>query len=253
MASFRKRLASMDKTWETAKKRKGGVDALPDGRYRAKITKAYLHESEKEELFAVFHFTVLDGEHKGDTARKYNRLANEDGLFFLKRDLERLGVDVPGKLADLEDCLNDLQDKGLVVRIKSKTKGEFSNIYIDKLMGEDDADGDEDEAEEPGEVEDAEEEEEEEAPPPKPTKPKKSAPAPAPEPDEDEDSDADADESQVDVEIGTRVEVEGKGEGTVSKVDEENNLVHVKLDSGKKAVADPDKILVLKNQKAPKA
>jgi hypothetical protein len=58
-------------------------------------------------------------------------------------------------------------------------------------------------------------------------------------------NDGDDDDGE-ELEVGQSVEVDGKGEGTVVKIDEDNALVHVKLDSGKKVVADPEDVTILR-------
>jgi hypothetical protein len=56
----------------------------------------------------------------------------------------------------------------------------------------------------------------------------------------------DEDDDGEELEVGQSVEVDGKGEGTVVRIDEDNALVHVKLDSGKKVVADPEDVTILR-------
>ena len=47
--------------------------------------------------------------------------------------------------------------------------------------------------------------------------------------------------------VGQSVEIDGKGEGTVVRIDDENSLVHVKMGNGKKVVADPVDIVILRS------
>jgi len=237
--SFRKRLAGLQENWDNAGQRKGGYENLPDGRYIAALSKAYIRESEKGDLYVVLHFVVEEGDHDGSIVYDWNRIETEDGLYYTRQKLLKMGADVPDKLAKLEDCLSDLQDGEPRVRLQLKTKGDFQNVYLDRLLDSDDEpyepedapwDGDgDDKGDDAGDAADTGE--------------------------EPDDADDDADDSddtgsddatpEVDLAVGMRVDVEGRGEGMIKKIDEENELVHVRLDTGKRAVVEPDAIMII--------
>lgn len=214
-AAFKKRLKAANKDWKSAREKAAeggvGVTEFEDGRYLARLVKAEIAESAGGRLQCVFHFKFEKGEgtkaedYGGRVKFDYQGLESEQNLEFLGRRLAQLGYDLPEDLTEIQDILADLMKERPLCKIRLKTKGEFQNVYLDRVVSdedEEDAADEEDETEESDaadESDDAEEtddeEEEEEAPPAKKSKKKAAKPEPEEE-DEDDEEDDDAEEEE---------------------------------------------------------
>jgi cobalamin biosynthesis protein CobT len=267
VADFKKLLANANKTWKKAAKRVGedegpGFAEIPDGRYTAQLVSAKLAQSNAGRLQIDYAWKIQDGEYEGKTKHAYQGLESEDNLYYMGRDLIRLGYEAPDSLEDLPDILEDISKAQPIGTITLQSKGDFQNVYIRKIFKsdeeEEETDGDEDvedeeteeveeEAEEEEEAdeeteeeEEAEEEEEEEAD-------EEEADEEEEEEESDEEADEEDDEDVVDLEIGMRVIAEtakGREAGAVVGILEKEQKVRVELDNGKTVRVDVDKIEV---------
>lgn len=233
-SEFAKRLKAANKNWASAKEKAaekdgGGFTEFDDGRYMARLKGGKLGESESGRLQIAFAFEIQEGEHEGKTKYDYQGVESEQNLEYLGRRLTQLGYELPDDLDQIEDILEDIGKTKPLCKIRLKSKGDFQNVYIDKVFSSDeDEESDEDETEET-EVEntDADEaEEEEEAPPP--TKKAKAKAVPEPEPEEDEDEDEAEEESEDD----EAEEVEEAGDDEAEEVE---------LSKGMNVIADTAK------------
>lgn len=230
---------------------KGNYDVFEDGRYRVAVTDADRGESKssgRDQVF--FEFTFLEGEYKGKTKREYFGLDRLESIPYLIRAIEAMGFEAPEEIADLEDVLAQIVKKRPILKIQLKTKGEYQNAYIQKVLdenetediedvdGEDDAEQEQDKpkrvAKETQEEEEEEDEEEEEG--------------------EEEEEDGD----EMEVEVGSKVKVNDTdgaslGNGTITAIDEDEEEVTVKLLNGKKVVVKLDQLEAPEKEAAPKA
>ena len=283
-------LKSMEDKWqesvETAKAG-GQYERHPDGRYTTRLTNWELGETNDGKGVHKITFTIISGDLEGETLYSTNGLEGDRSLEFLAKDLARFGYDPETfKLRSVPKILAEITEKKPVVKVLAKTKGEYQNVYIQKVM-DDDYDPDDEEPTYSGDtdedepapvrrsaraaatpvaptrtarraapvVEEDDEDEEEEAPPARPArrtaapakpvgkaakavaappaKPiRRPAPAAAPEPEDDEEEEDDAAEEEL--EIGAKVSFMRRGvetEGFVTEIDEENEIVHVKVGS----------------------
>lgn len=109
---------------------------LEDGRYIARIEAMNIDNSiSSGRLQLMTEFEIVEGPEAGQTVRSYDGLETEDGLFFLMRKLAKLGQEVPEDITDVEPVCEKIEKEKPVVRIRLRTKGEYQNIYIDKLIG----------------------------------------------------------------------------------------------------------------------
>lgn len=269
---FKKRLAAANKNWASAKTKAsesaGGVE-FEDGRYLARLVAAKLGESAGGRLQVRFDFKFeQDDEHAygGKVKYDYQGVETEQNLEFFARRLEQLGYEAPDDLSQIVDILLDIEKEKPLCKIRLKSKGDFQNVYIDKVYGNDE-ESDEDEGEESdgGDVEDAAEEEEaEEAPAPKKGKKTKKEEPPAEEEEEEEteededeeeaeeeeaeEEDGDDEESdQVELTVGMTVVAEtskGTVTGTVIEILVDENKVRVKGEDGKVVRVALEKIAI---------
>lgn len=131
-------------------KAEGGYQNLPDTTYTARLTKAEISEGQTLRLKMVF--VVLEGEHEGATVTKSDGLeATEDSLYYTARLLGRFGFD-PEEINPLSKklpgILAELTKSKPVCQIALRTKNDFQNVYVNKVLddyeGGEDEDGDED-------------------------------------------------------------------------------------------------------------
>jgi len=234
---FKKKLAGMKKYWEKARANAAtaGGSNVPDGKYIAKLSKAEVRESqEKAWLHVAFEFVIVQGEQTGEIVNHRNGLETEENQQWLARDLKRLGKDPESiEIEDMETTCAELQAEAPTVRLTVKTKGDFVNVYIDKLVEDVATEGDpivEGEEAVPEEVEgdpavegevEGEEAVPEEAPKSAGKKPS-AKPVPAVE-----------EEETVDLKKGAKVVAEVKGKkfpGKVLTINEDDGNASVRLD-----------------------
>lgn len=108
-------------------------DDLPDGNYQVVIEDMEVRASEAGNRYLSWDLRVLAGECKGRHAFKRNMLQTAENLNFLKGDLAVAGLTL-AKLSELPVRCKALIKTCLEIRVKAK--GEFSNIYIKKRMGD---------------------------------------------------------------------------------------------------------------------
>lgn len=136
---FAKRLAAMNDRWDTAKsessKSGGGGVTVEDGRYNTRLTAAELRDGKDNSIYVLFQFTVVEGDSTGETIGRIAGFETDDKMIYLQRDLRRLGEDVDDfEIIQLPATLAKLTKNAPGVRLTVKTKGEYTNVYIDKLV-----------------------------------------------------------------------------------------------------------------------
>jgi hypothetical protein len=275
MVDFKKILKNAGKNWATAKKRaaetESGFTEYPDGKYEAQLTGAKLGVSEGGRNQIAFAWKFVDGDFEGKTKTAYQGIDTEDNLYFLARDLERLGYELPDDLTDLPDILKDLEKSKPVASINLKSKGDFQNVYIRKVYTESDeddedeeedddaaaeAEADDDAAEDEEEETDDDAAEEEESDEEESDEEEEEADDEEADDEEEEEADEEAedDAEEVDIEVGMRVQAEtikGREPGEIAEILEKEEKVRVKLDSGRTVKLGIDKIEIEAEEEAP--
>ena len=204
------------------------------------MTNAQICESRSSGRLQIqWTWTISDGEFEKDTKLDFDGLETEDNLVFLGRKLSRFGYDLPEDITEIADILEELIDKQPLARIRLKTKGEFQNVYVDKLMGsvpiddgDDGADPESLDDEDSGDVDDGSGDETDDSR--------------GDEPDMDEPDDELDDESdEQPVEIGMRVVAttkKGEEVGEIIEIIESEGKCRVKLDTGRTVRIDVNKL-----------
>ena len=105
---------------------------VPDGAYVCVVDKVEFRESKAGNPYLNWILVVDSGPHEGRWLFKRNMLGSPQNMTFLKKDIAACGTDVPSKLSDLK--LESLLD--LKVKVTKKTKGDFENVYIDRVVAE---------------------------------------------------------------------------------------------------------------------
>jgi cobalamin biosynthesis protein CobT len=252
--ALKKKLQKAQNNWQGARekaKESTGFTEVPDGRYLAHLTNAQICESRSSGRLQIqWTWTISDGEFENDTKLDFDGLETEDNLVFLGRKLSRFGYELPEDITEISDILDELVEKQPLARIRLKTKGEFQNVYVDKLMSsgssDDDDSGDESmssddedlEESDDGSGDEVDDEPEEES---------------DDEPEEESDDESDGDEEQV--EIGMRVVAstkKGEEPGEIIEIMESEGKCRVKLDTGRTIRIAVDKLEVEPIQEPPK-
>jgi len=232
--NFSKQLKAAQGLWATAKTKaeaaKGSqFTEYEDGRYVARLMGGSIGKSQSSgRLQITWTFKFEEGEYEGQNKLDFSGLETEQNLYWLGLRLRELGYELPDKAEQLQEILNDIAQTKPLCKIRLKTKGEFQNLFIDKVYAAgDEVQGDTgvtetEEPEEEAAPEPAAEEEEEEQP-------------------EEEDEDADT----VDIQPGMIVVVDsakGKFKGEVLELLEDEGKVRVKLEDGRVLRVGGDKL-----------
>lgn len=269
--ALKNKLKKAQNNWQGAREKakdSTGFAEVPDGRYLAHITNAQICESRSSGRLQIqWTWTISDGEFENDTKLDFDGLETEDNLIFLGRKLSRFGYELPEDIIEISDILDELVEKKPLARIRLKTKGEFQNVYVDKLMrsvstdddsgtetitfdvedSDDDADLEESDDGSGDEVDDKPDDKSDDKPDDESDDESDDKP--------DDESDDESDDDEEPVEIGMRVvAVTKKGEesGEIIEIIESEGKCRVKLDSGRTVRIGVDKLEAEPVQEPPK-
>jgi hypothetical protein len=155
-SSIKKWLIQANKKWQeeaSRAKEENGLTQFDDGRYYAQLKSCELTETKSGNPVILWTFKILEGEYAGQVIRRYRTLENdniaiEDGLKWAARDLLVYGYDPEDVHFDytrskedgfIVNVLNDLAgqgDENPVVILRLKTKGDYQNIDVDKVLSD---------------------------------------------------------------------------------------------------------------------
>lgn len=237
----------------------GGGDFFEEpGVYTTKLTKLDIGKSQAGNARAMWYFKITEhDEYEGEVISKLSMLDDEDRISYFLSDLARFGYDPadiePGDLAKIAAELNKLKPE-VVVRVKPWESGDKSgvNVYINKVVEDDEADEDDDDGDDEVEVdedeeieeedeeieeeEDGEDEEEEEEDDDDGEEEEEDEDADEEEEDEDEDEEdedeedegEEDDDDEIDYDVGSRIEFKsgrGTATGTIKKMQRSQAVV----------------------------
>lgn len=144
---FKRKLEEAKKSWKTNKETVsegggfGGFEEFEDGRYLMQVISVTQGESQssgRPQLDWAFKF--LEGEYKDKIKHDYQGLL-EDSQKFAMRRIVQFGYDVPEEFEDLAEFCKEISKEKPICRVRLKTKGEFQNALVDKVLGKDEAEG----------------------------------------------------------------------------------------------------------------
>jgi len=108
---------------------------VPDGKYDVSVERVEIARARTSgQPMLKWTLKVLDPDYAGRMLWRNNVLATDENAAWLKKDLKKCGLALE-KLSDLQANLEKLLDVKLVVT--KKTKDEFSNVYINRRLRED--------------------------------------------------------------------------------------------------------------------
>ena len=125
-------LTQWDEEYEQAPVEERNFDDVPDGKYQVKVEKAELTHS-KTSGFPMLKWTfkILGPTYAGRLLWKHAVIGNDEAVKHIKGDLAVCGIILP-KFSQLNQFLAKLLD--LKLEISKQTRGEFENLYINKLI-----------------------------------------------------------------------------------------------------------------------
>lgn len=216
---MKEKLAMAKKLFGKAKEnlKSGGFsNEVPDNRYKAQVISAEgpVEAKTTGRLQAIIRFRILEGEYKDMEIAKFPNLEHEVGQAILLRELGIMGHEVED-FDEIEGALQEVDKEQPVVRITVKTKGEYQNISIDKVL---------DESAPAAEDTDASDPAPEDPTPEEPT----AEPEPEPEPEA-------ADDAGIVLQEGSKVQFTARGQKLFGPIEEivDDETVRVKASDGK--------------------
>ena len=255
---LKNKLKKAQNDWENARskaKETTGFTEIPDGRYLANLTDGVIGESKSSGRLQIqWTWTIADGEFEGDTKLDFDGLETEDNLVFLGRKLARFSYELPEDITEISDILEELIEKKPMARIRLKTRGEFQNVYVDKLMRSVSSDDDSEEESTSSDNKDIDDDADLEEADDGSGDEVDDEPEDEPE-DESEDEPEDDNSDEEPVEIGMRVVAttkKGEESGEIIEIIESEGKCRVKLDSGRTVRIGVDKLEAEPIQEPPK-
>ena len=135
--------ASLNNAYKAAQSyNNNGIRMLPEGKYQCIIDAFSLKPSKlySDELNLILGFSVITGEHKGETVFKYYAITPEN-LDRLKTDMITLNIDLSeditilGEMKTAEAILDQIVDINIKHRRKKNGEGFYQNVYIVRSLG----------------------------------------------------------------------------------------------------------------------
>ncbi len=105
-------------------------DEVPDGKYQVRVHTVKLARSQKNDPMIKWDTVIISGQHAGRHIFK-NSVITQSSLPFVKADLQTLGLKLE-KFSELPNHLDALLD--LTIDVTKRTKGDYVNVYFNKLL-----------------------------------------------------------------------------------------------------------------------
>lgn len=143
-----KEKAALQGMWGSAKQ--ASTTELPDGTYQFQITGARFHMSNagKPQFKTKLKVTGGAEDYIGKELEVNDNLETPENMGWFKRKLTRLGIAVPEDIDDIIDGTLAEQMTGKVFEGQAKTKNDFLNVYVNRLLGEKPVDNEDEKEEE---------------------------------------------------------------------------------------------------------
>ena len=132
-------LEELEGAWDEAEDKGDSFGDIPDDKYQSKVSGARIVKSQSSGRMQIaWEFTIISGEYKNRKKWAYDGIETKENLDYVKTRLARLKLNIPKKIKDLPEVLEAAI--GLTCEIQVKTRGDFQNVYVNKLIDVDDAD-----------------------------------------------------------------------------------------------------------------
>lgn len=146
MAVSKKWLDSLEDDWKEQTSRQAtGFTRHPDGLYISLLKSVELGESKAGKAQITWVYIFKDGDLIGKEQRDFDGLERDDAFYWLGIKLRNFGVD-PASMRprDLPGILEEISSQKKLVKLRLKSKGEYQNCYVEKVLPDDyldDSDG----------------------------------------------------------------------------------------------------------------
>ncbi len=125
-------LSQFDEGYTQAEVQDREFEEIDDGKYQVTVDRVEITKAKSSgNLMLKWTFKILGPKHEGRLLWRCNQFATSQNMSWLKTDLHTCGIELD-KLSDLQDRLGELLD--LKLEVTRKTRGENSNIYLDRLI-----------------------------------------------------------------------------------------------------------------------
>ncbi|MBU0607873.1 MAG: DUF669 domain-containing protein [Armatimonadetes bacterium] len=125
-------LADFDEAYEQAEAEDDGFETVPDGKYQVTVDRVELtRTSSNGDPMLKWTLRILGPTHEGRLLWRYNVMASNEKIAWIKKDLLRCGVHLP-RLSELPANLERLLDINL--EVTKKTRGDFESVFIDRRI-----------------------------------------------------------------------------------------------------------------------
>jgi hypothetical protein len=123
-------LADFDDVYKDADVSDDEFEPVPDGKYQALVDRMELVRTSKGDPMLKWTLRILGPKCEGRLLWRYNVLASQQNIQWLRKDLHACGVFIlPSELPANLDRLLDIK-----LNITKKTKGDFDSIYINSRI-----------------------------------------------------------------------------------------------------------------------
>jgi len=124
-------LAHFDDVYKESEVSDDEFETIPDGKYQAEVDRVELVRTTKGDPMLKWALRVLGPTHAGRLLWRYNVMATDENIRWLKKDLVACGIRLT-RLSELPASLERLLD--IRLDVTKRTKGDFESIYINKLI-----------------------------------------------------------------------------------------------------------------------
>ena len=148
---FQKHAKMMGTIWKKAKKQADSGtlgDIFEDGRYKMGLMDTQATESQKGDFMVVLSLNFLEGEYIGKTKKIFRVITPENaekGLARIILDINKLGYEIE-EFEQIESALEEIREARPVIRVTLKTRGDYQDGYLDKMLTGEEAENTEDES-----------------------------------------------------------------------------------------------------------
>ena len=153
-------LKILQKKWKKSKA-KNILKPVPDGNYSVRVVDSRLEKAKSSDRLQIAQIMQIQkGKYKDRMLYRYDGLETEENIGYIKGMLKRLEIKIPKKIVKLTSAIEKCID--LECEVTVRTKGEFTNVYINQLTDAIEEDEEDEIEEDEDEDEDEEDEEDEE-------------------------------------------------------------------------------------------
>jgi len=124
-------LAHFDDVYKESEVTEDEFETVPDGKYQTEVDRVELVRTTKGDPMLKWALRILGPTHAGRLLWRYNVMATDENIRWLKKDLYACGIRL-ARLSELPASLERLLD--IRLEVTKRTKGDFESIYINKRI-----------------------------------------------------------------------------------------------------------------------